>query len=331
MRDNVQNMTNPSARLLQLLNQLHSRTRWSGPELATRMGISARTLRYDIAKLRDLGYEVQSLTGVVGGYALQAGSSLPPLLLEDDEAVAMAIGLRLAAGGTAGVGEAAVTALAKLEQVLPWRLRGRMSTLRNFTETVDRNGPGTEPADVVFLTGACRDQRRVRFDYADRHGNESERDVEPYRLVQTGGRWYLLAFDPQRADWRHFRLDRMTVKQPAGARFRPQAAPPSQALVGTFDAMYRRHWADAVVAAPAQVVSARVPTVVPVEVVDASRCRVRATGDTADTVAANLLLIGQDFVVEDASPDVLDALRVLARRVAAALEHTADNGPRPTS
>lgn len=313
-------MTNPSARLLQLLNLLQSRTRWPGPELATRMGVSARTLRYDIAKLRDLGYEVQSETGVVGGYALQAGSTLPPLLLEDDEAVAMAVGLRLAAGGTAGVGEAAVTALAKLEQVLPWRLRGRMSALRTFTDTADRYGPGTEPTDVVFLTGACRDQRRVRFDYADRHGTTSQRDVEPYRLVQSGGRWYLLAFDPQRADWRHFRLDRMTVKQPAGARFRPQVAPPSQALVDNIDAMYRRHWADAIVAAPAEVVSARLPAVVPVEVVDDNRCRVRATGDTAETVATNLLLISQDFVVEDASPDVLDALRVLAVRIAVAVE-----------
>ncbi len=284
------------------------------------MGISVRTLRYDIAKLRDLGYEVQSETGVVGGYALQAGSTLPPLLLEDDEAVAMAVGLRLAAGGTAGVGEAAVTALAKLEQVLPWRLRGRMSALRTFTDTADRHGPGTEPTDMVFLTGACRDQRRVRFDYADRHGATSQREVEPYRLVQSGGRWYLLAFDPQRADWRHFRLDRMTVKQPAGARFRPQVAPPSQALVDNMDAMYRRHWADAVVAAPADIVSTRLPAVVPVEVVDDRRCRVRATGDTAETVATNLLLIGQEFVVEDASPAVLDALRVLAVRIAAAVE-----------
>lgn len=313
-------MTNPSARLLQLLNLLQSRTRWSGPELSTRMGVSSRTLRYDIAKLRDLGYEVQSETGVVGGYALQAGSTLPPLLLEDDEAVAMAVGLRLAAGGTAGVGEAAVTALAKLEQVLPWRLRGRMSALRTFTDTADPHGPGTEPADVVFLTGACRDQRRVRFDYADRHGTSSQRDVEPYRLVQSGGRWYLLAFDPQRADWRHFRLDRMTVKQPAGARFQPQVAPLSKALIDNMEAMYRRHWADAIVSASADVVSARLPAVVPVEVVNGRRCRVRATGDTAETVATNLLLIGQDFVVEDASPDVREALHVLAVRIAAAVE-----------
>ena len=320
-------MTNPSARLLQLLNLLQSRTRWSGPELAARMGVSVRTLRYDVAKLRDLGYEVQSETGVVGGYALQPGSSLPPLLLEDDEAVAMAIGLRLAAGGTAGVGEAAVTALMKLEQVLPWRLRGRMSTLRNFTETTSRGGPATAPEDVVFLTGACRDQRRVRFDYADRKGNTTQRDVEPYRLVQSGGRWYLLAFDPQRSDWRHFRLDRMNVRQPAGARFRPRVAPPSQALVDSMDAMYRRHWADAIVDAPATVVSARLPSVVPVEVMDDARCRVRASGDTADTVATNLLLIGQDFVVEDASPDVHEALKVLAQRISSALGHPGFDAP----
>ncbi|KRC64288.1 hypothetical protein ASE12_05605 [Aeromicrobium sp. Root236] len=312
-------MTNPSARLLQLLNLLQSRTRWPGPELAARMGVSVRTLRYDIAKLRDLGYEVQSESGVVGGYALQAGSTLPPFLLEDDEAVAMAIGLRLAAGGTAGVGEAAVTALVKLEQVLPWRLRGRMSTLRNFTETTSRGGPVTAPEDVVFLAGACRDRRRVRFDYADRKGNTTQRDVEPYRLVQSGGRWYLQALDPERADWRHFRLDRMTIKQPAGARFQPRVAPPSEALLESIDAMYRRHWADAMVAAPADVVSARLPAVVPVEAVDDKRCRVRATGDTADTVATNLLLIGQDFVVEDASPDVVDALNVLADRIASAV------------
>ena len=311
-------MENPSARLLRLLTLLQARSRWTGPELCDRLGVSARTLRYDMAKLRELGYPVHAEAGIGGGYALQPGGKLPPLQLDDDEAVAMAIGLR-AATGVAGLGESAATALIKLEQVLPWRLRGRVGTLRRFTDSVGEGGPRTDPDVVVFLTGACRDQRTIRFDYATRDGATSRREVEPYRLVQMGRRWYLLAFDPARNDWRNFRLDRMTVRRPEGARFAPRDAPDPARLLANTDAYYQRHRATVVVEAPVDVVTQRLPRAVPVEWVDDSRSRVYATGETPYNVAVNLLLIDQAFSVEEASADVLDALRTLGARVAAAL------------
>ncbi len=311
-------MQNPSARLLRLLSLLQSRSRWTGAELCDRLGVSARTLRYDMTKLRDLGYPVHAEAGVAGGYALQPGGTLPPLQLDDDEAVAIAIGLR-AAAGVAGLGESAATALVKLEQVLPWRLRGRVNTLRRFTASVGEAGPRTDPDVVVFLTAACRDQRRIRFDYSARDGSSSRREVEPYRLVQVGRRWYLLAFDPARNDWRTFRLDRMMVRRPEGGRFTARSAPDPSRLLADADAYYRRHRATVLVQAPVDVVTQRVPRSVPVEWVDDSRSRVYATGETAYNVAVNLLLIDQDFSVEEASSEVRDALRTLGGRITAAM------------
>ncbi|MFT4125169.1 MAG: WYL domain-containing protein [Gordonia sp. (in: high G+C Gram-positive bacteria)] len=320
--ENSQRPPNPTARLLRLLGLLQSRPRWSGAELAERLGVSARTLRYDISKLRDLGYDVHAEAGVAGGYALRPGTVLPPLLLTDDEAVAIAIGLRLAAGGTGdesgGPGEAALTALAKLEQVVPWRLRGRVGTLRAFTETVGHRERTTDPDDVVFLAGACRDHRRVRFDYTSRDGRSATREVEPYRVVQLSGAWHLLAFAPDRDDWRQFRLDRMTLRRPEGARFRPREAPTSEAMLAATDERFRQFRATVVVAAPAAVVSGRVPDVVPVERVDDDHCRVWASGRSPSDVAINLLLLDHDFVLEETTPDVRAALDALGNRIAAA-------------
>jgi predicted DNA-binding transcriptional regulator YafY len=311
-------MENPSARLLRLLTLLQARSRWTGPELCDRLGVSPRTLRYDMAKLRDLGYRVQAEPGVAGGYRLRPGDTLPPLHLTDDEAVAMAIGLR-AASGVAGLGESAATALAKLEQLLPRRLRGRVTTLVAFTAAVGQAGPAIDPDLVVFLTGACRDHRRVRFGYAARDGSTSRRDVEPYRLVQLGHRWYLLAYDPGRADWRSFRLDRMRVHRPEGARFTPRPAPDPASLLASTDAYFRRHRATVLVQAPVEVVAQRLPASVPVEWVDAAVCRVHASGETPYQVAVNLLLIDQDFTVEQAPAEVVAALRTLRERITAAI------------
>ena len=308
----------PSARLLRLLSLLQSRPRWSGPELAARLEVGRRTLRYDVAKLRELGYEVDAEPGVAGGYALGSGGTVPPLQLEDDDAVAIAVGLRLAAGAP-GLADQATLALAKLERVLPWRLRGRVDALRTFTEAVPDHDRATDPTVLVALTAASRDALSVRFGYAGRDGTSSDRVVEPYRLVHVGGRWQLLAFDAGRDDWRTFRVDRMTSTPTTGARFVRRTPPSSAALVAKADAFHRRHHADVLVAAPAEVVARRVPAAVPVEQVDDASCRVRASGESARALALNLLLLDQDFTLEEASPQVVEALADLRRRLGSAL------------
>lgn len=310
-------MTNPSARLLRLLTLLESRSRWPGPELRDRLGVSARTLRYDMDKLRSLGYPVHAEPGVGGGYALQPGDNLPPLQLGDEEAIALAIGLRVAAG-VPGLGVAAATALIKLEQVMPWRLRGRVSAVRSFTATTGDGGPATDPDTIAFLTGACRDRRQVRFDYTGVDGATSPREVEPYRLVQLSRQWYLQAFDPSRDDWRSFRLDRMALRRPAGARFRARRAPPASSLPARTDAYYARHRAVVLVDAPIEIVARRLPAQVPVEPVAEDRCRVHATGESPEALAINVLMLDQAFVLEDASAGVLEAFRRLGERIAAA-------------
>lgn len=240
----------------------------------------------------------------------------PPLLLDDDEGVAMAIGLRLVAVGAADLGESAATALAKLDQILPRRLRGRVAALRNHTASVPAPGGRSVDADLVlFLTAACRDRQRVRFRYTAR-GSETIRDVEPYRVVQLGGWWYLTAFDPDRDDWRSFRLDRMEAKKLPGARFDPRTPPDPDALVTSIDAAFREHRAVVLVDSPTEDVLARVPASVPVEAVDRARCRVFARGESAHAVALNLLRLDRDFTLEDASPEVRAALKTLSGRAA---------------
>jgi predicted DNA-binding transcriptional regulator YafY len=282
--------------------------------------VSARTLRYDVDKLRQLGYPVHGEPGASGGYQLRAGTTLPPLALDDDEAVAMAIGLRLAAGGAGDLGESAATALAKLEQVLPHRLRGRVAALRDYTTSVTQEGGRTvDPDLVVFLTAACRDRQRVRFDYTAHDARTTRRDVEPYRVLQLGGRWYLTAFDPDRDDWRSFRLDRIDVRTPAGTRFTPRTAPGAAALLTSIGAVHRKHRAVIIVAAPAEEVARRVPVSVPVEPVDAAHCRVFATGENAHAVAVNLLMLDRSFTLEEASAGVREALQAISERTATAL------------
>lgn len=310
-------VVSPSARLLQLLTLLHARTQWGGRDLAQRLDVSPRTLRYDIDKLRQLGYAVHGEPGAAGGYALRPGTTMPPLLLSDDEAVAMVLGLRLAGGGVGDLGESAGTALAKLEQVLPQRLRGRVAALRDYTASVPQGDAGVvDPDLVVFLTGACRDRHRVRFDYTAHHGRTSRREVEPYRVIQLGGRWYLSTFDPDRHDWRSFRLDRLVVKQPAGVRFEPRAAPDPTALLSSIDAAFRKFRAVVIVAGSAQDVAARVPMSVPVQAVDPEHRRVFATGVTATNVALHLLMLDRNFTVEEASTEVRAALHAISRRAA---------------
>ncbi len=227
-------MSETTGRVLQLLGLLQSRRVWTGEELADRLGVTTRSVRRDVERLRDLGYPVHASKGHGGGYQLGAGAALPPLLLDPDEAVAMAVCLRLAAGGSvAGVGESALRALSKLDQVMPSRLRSQVSAVHDATVTLTSNSSDSpvEPDVLMTLARACRDREHVSTAYLDRSGAVSERRLEPYQLVTTGRRWYLLAYDRDRQDWRSLRLDRMSDVAARGSTFTAREAPDAAAFV----------------------------------------------------------------------------------------------------
>ncbi len=219
-------MVQTSARLLALLSLLQVRREWTGQELADRLEVGPRTIRRDVDKLRSLGYPIEAAPGVAGGYRLGAGGELPPLLLDDAEAVAVAVGLRTAAtGGIAGIEETSVRALTKLEQVLPGRLRRRVSALSLATSAFGVEGPQIDADVLATLAGACRDYSRLRFSYVARDDRASTRMVEPAAVVYSGRRWYLVAFDLDRDDWRTFRLDRIRGRVRLGERGRRRIVP----------------------------------------------------------------------------------------------------------
>lgn len=223
-------MANTSARMLRLLSLLQTHRYWPGDELADRLAVSLRTLRRDIDRLRELGYMVDASRGVAGGYQLRAGSALPPLLLDDEEAVAIALGLRTAAASSvAGVEDTSVRALSKVVQVMPPRLRRRVEALQASTVSAIFDGPTVDVEALTVLAQACRDADRVRFGYTPREGVRAERSVEPHWLVSMGRRWYLVAWDLDRADWRSFRVDRLTAPVATGMRFRPRELPEGDA------------------------------------------------------------------------------------------------------
>jgi predicted DNA-binding transcriptional regulator YafY len=219
-------MLETSVRLLRLLSLLQARPDWSGAELADRLAVTTRTVRNDIRRLRSLGYQVQSVSGTTGGYSLGAGAALPPLLLDDEEAIAVAVGLHAAAGGTVtGIEEGSLRALTKLRQLLPSRLRHRIDAVRAATVSVAGPVPTVDPETLTVIAAGIRDRERLRFDYLDHDGTASRRSAEPHRLVFTGRRWYLLAWDDDRDDWRTFRADRIRPRVPNGPRFAPRPPP----------------------------------------------------------------------------------------------------------
>ena len=221
-------MADTSIRTLQLLSLLQSHRYWSGQELADRLDVSLRTLRRDVDRLRELGYPVDADRGVGGGYQMAPGAAMPPLVLDDDEAVALTVGLHLAAQATvSGIAESAVRALAKAIQVMPGRLRRRAQALRSALVSPGLAEPGPQAgADTLLaLAQACRDRVRAQFSYTDATERTSKRTVEPGQLVVVGRRWYLVCFDTDRADWRSFRLDRMGTVQLTDRRFAPRAVP----------------------------------------------------------------------------------------------------------
>jgi predicted DNA-binding transcriptional regulator YafY len=220
--------SDPTQRALQLLSLLQTHRFWPGEELTAHLGVSARTLRRDVDRLRSLGYPVDATPGSGGGYRLAAGAHLPPLLLDDDEAVAIAVGLRSAASASIeGMEDTALRALAKLEQVLPDRLRRRVLAVHTNVASLQwsNDGAGVDADALAVLALACRDREQVRFDYRRRDGDDSSRLVEPFQLVSTGRRWYLVAWDVRRDDWRTFRLDRLDRARHAGVRCAPRELP----------------------------------------------------------------------------------------------------------
>jgi predicted DNA-binding transcriptional regulator YafY len=294
-----------SARLLRLLSLLQTPREWTGSMLAERLGVSTRTVRKDIERLRELGYPVHATRGSAGGYRLEAGTAMPPLLLDDEEAIAVAVGLRTAAGGTvAGIEETSLRALAKLEQVLPARLRRRVRALQTYTVSVGRDAPGplADPGVLTTLAGACRDHERLRFGYRGHEGAESVRLVEPYRLVNWGRRWYLLAWDVDRSDWRTFRVDRIAPRTPTGQRFVPRE-PPDDAADHIMRGVSKAGWryrARITVHAPAERVTERINAAVgTVEPVDARTCVLNTGADALETMAVYIGLLGVDFTIDD--------------------------------
>jgi predicted DNA-binding transcriptional regulator YafY len=311
-------MLETSARLLRLLSLLQSRRDWTGAELADRLGVTGRTIRNDVERLRGLGYPVEARPGVAGGYRLGAGGTLPPLLLDDDEAVAVAIGLRTAAGGSiTGIEEISVRALAKLQQVLPSRLRHRVRAFQSYALPVPSRAPQVDMDVLTVIAGACRDHERLRFDYQAHSGATSRRTVEPYRLLNDRRRWYLLAWDVDRDAWRTFRVDRIEPRTPTGPRFAPRALPPddeiaAQVARGVGEATWR-YRARVIVHAPASYVRARLPIPVEVESLGHDRSAFEPGSDHPQTLALYLGMLDADFEIVD-SPELADALRTLAER-----------------
>jgi predicted DNA-binding transcriptional regulator YafY len=312
-------MLETSARLLRLLSLLQTPRDWTGTELAERLGVTPRTVRNDVDKLRDLGYPVLATRGPAGGYRLGAGTAMPPLLLDDEEAVAVAVGLRTGAGGAiAGIEDAALRALAKLEQVLPSRLRARVGGLQSIITPVPGNGgPVVDPDVLTAISAACRARERLRFSYMSHDGTRSDREAEPYQLVNWGRRWYLVAFDVGRGDWRTFRVDRLTVRTPGGARFTPRP-PPSDDLAAWVSRRVAfagwRYRARVTVFAPADTVLARIgPYVGDVLPVDDASCLLDTGSDNLETLAVYLGLLGYEFRVES-PPELADHIRDVAAR-----------------
>ncbi|WP_066942387.1 helix-turn-helix transcriptional regulator [Microtetraspora fusca] len=306
-------------RVLRLLGLLQRRPSWTAAELAAELGVTDRSVRRDVERLRSLGYPVHATAGVGGGYQLGAGTRLPPLLFDDDEAIATAVSLRLAAGGTVtGAGEAALRALAKLDQVMPPRLRAEVRAVYGATETLV--GPGIEiDAELLMtLARACRDAVRVRFRYAGRVGGERERTVEPVRMVTTGRRWYLMARDVDRDDWRTFRLDRMRDVVATTWRFRTSEHPDPVAYVqrSVTEAAYRYLARVRVHADPERVRELVPPQVGRVEDDRDGWCVLVVGGEDLDWLALHVARLGFEAEVLD-PPELREAVARLAHRLTA--------------
>lgn len=314
--------TDTPARLLTLLSLLQTPREWPGGELAGRLGVSRRTVRRDIDRLRELGYPVQASRGADGGYRLVAGKAMPPLALDDEEAVAIAVGLRAGAGhAVEGLDEASVRALAKLEQVLPGRLRHRVATLQAATTPLTGgDGPSIAPETLTVMASTVAGGERLRFAYRAGDGTESRRVTEPYRLVSTGRRWYLVAYDLDRDDWRTFRVDRVSEPFATGARFAPRELPTGSAaeyLRRSIQRLGDSYEIDVLFQVPPEAAAVRLPQWfgAPEATGDGTSCVLRATvSDAPEAVAMRLAMTGLEFRVRQ-PVELADRVRELGARL----------------
>ncbi|WP_207782201.1 helix-turn-helix transcriptional regulator [Phytoactinopolyspora limicola] len=327
-------MGDPSQRMLTLLSLLQTGQQWTGPELAARMDVPPRTLRRDLDRLRRLGYPIVARTGPGGHYRLEAGAAMPPLLLTDDEAVAVAVSLRTAAavaptnGGLthapddeAPIDDAAGRALRKLQRILPVRLRATVAAVRDVTEAVPPAASATIPVEVFGVVGrAARSQRRILFSYRDRDGAPTTREIEPYRQVLNRGRWYLLGWDVQRQDWRTFRLDRV-----ADVTLTPHHFTPRELPADTGAAYVEMSWREAryraviTFGAPVEVIGARLGARDGLlEPLEDGRCRYTAWVDSFEWLTAVVIIAGVDFVVDE-PPEFIEYCRGLRARLSGAI------------
>lgn len=287
-------------RLLRVLDLLQSRPLWTGPELAQRLGVSPRSVRRDVDRLRALGYPVEAARGVEGGYRLGAGRGMPPLLLSDEEAVAVAVSLQVAATGPlTGASEAATRTMAKLDQVMPPALRSQVAAIRTATATLAHTQPSVDGDTLLRIARACRDRTRLHLAYRSRSGTASQRTIEPVRLVATSQRWYLMAWCLGRQDWRTFRLDRMSEVTASTWRFAARDHPdPVEFVHRAITEADHRHQAVVRMAAPAdqirQVFGVQTVRVVP----DGPHaCLVHAGADDPFGILPYLLWAGVDFEI----------------------------------
>jgi predicted DNA-binding transcriptional regulator YafY len=312
-------MRGTSSRLLDLLSLLQARRDWPGSELAERLEVSGRTIRRDVERLRALGYPVESLTGPAGGYRLRAGTAMPPLLLDEGEAIAIAVGLRTAArASVTGIEETSIRALVKLEQVLPTHLRRRVAALGSATIAAPAAGPTVDPQHLTTIATACRDSECLRFHYRSRDGTASRREVEPDSLVNLGRRWYLVGWDRRREDWRTFRVDRLTRPASTGTRFAARRLPAKDAAAYVEQSIAdarSRYEARVTVHASADELAKRLPYVAgALEPIDAGRCEYRTSDDDLDWLAIRIAMLGVDIEVHE-PPELVAQLGVLARRL----------------
>ncbi len=302
------------ARLLRLLSLLQGRREWAGAELAERLGVTDRTVRRDVGRLRELGYPIEGTTGTTGGYRLASGEDLPPLLLDDDEAVAIATSLL----GTLGDGETAGRALAKLTQVMPGRLRRRVAAVGASVVAVpDHRAARIDPGVLAVLAAAVRDREIVRFAYRRRDGTPTERRVEPHHVVASHGLWYLVAFDTRADDWRTFRVDRIDRPESVRLRFTPRELPagdPAEHVRRTLAATPYRYAVHATVPEPAEAVRARLPMALPARIqpIDETSCTVALGAESFELLVRDVVALGPGARLE-ASPDVLARLRDVGR------------------
>jgi len=317
-------MANTSSRALRLLSLLQTHRFWPGIELASRLEVSERTLRRDVERLRDLGYPVDSSRGVTGGYQLAAGGSMPPLVVDEDEAIAMVVALGGAASGFGGtLSEASLSALAKVVQVLPARLRRRAESLRAATvDSPFSQAPEVDASVLATVAQAIRDQERIRFAYTARGGTAPgtalHRHVEPHRLVTVGRRWYLLAYDLDRQDWRSFRLDRL--HEPGGTRavFRPREIPGGDAAAYVKSGLSRGEQQlrlTVVVDAPRGHVEPRIGPWATIVDDSGDACRLEIEANDVRWAVFGLGYLEAEVTIEDAPPAIAATLREWSDRL----------------